>query len=349
MSQLGRSAGLTGFVELSRQAGLDPYALAKAAGVPREAFTDPDLRVSSPAMSQLIESAANASGLEDFGLRMVEKRRLSSMGAMGLAIREQPSLRKALELFHQYAWLQNEALSVGLEEVEDVALIRIGMPSWRGRQGAELTAGIVFRIIQAVRGPNWRPLEIRFIHAAPANLDSHRRLFGMTPLFEQEFVGMVLDRSDLDRPILASDPEMAKVIGSYIAHLAQGKDRLTLAGRVRQLILSLLPGGGCTVERVAERLGVDRRTLHRRLAAEATSFTELLNGTRADLAASLLTTSERPLQGVADMLGFASLSAFSHWFRRTFDCTASAYRANPGAPPSHAAALTGDSSGSRIT
>ena len=86
MSQLGRSAGLTGFVELTRAAGLDPYALAKAAGVPREALTDPDLRVSSPAMSRLIESAANASGLDDFGLRMVEKRRLSAMGAMGLAL-----------------------------------------------------------------------------------------------------------------------------------------------------------------------------------------------------------------------------------------------------------------------
>jgi AraC-like DNA-binding protein len=33
------------------------------------------------------------------------------------------------------------------------------------------------------------------------------------------------------------------------------------------------------------------------------------------------------LQGVSDLLGFSSLSAFAHWFRRRFKCTASAYRA----------------------
>jgi AraC-like DNA-binding protein len=349
MSQLGRSAGLTGFIDVAREAGLDPYALARTAGIPREALTDPELRVAVSAMSRLIELAASAAGLEDFALRMVEKRRLSTMGPMGLAIREQPNLRKALELFHQYAWLQNEALSVGLEEVDDLALLRLGMPAWRGRQASELAMGVIFRMVQAVRGPTWRPLEVRFMHAAPANLDGHHRLFGLTPLFDQDFMGLVIDRAELDRPVLANDPEMARVMEDYIAHLAQGKGRLTLSAQVQQLILSLLPGGGCTVERVASRLGMDRRTLHRRLAGEGRSFTELLNATRAELAGSLLATSERPLQSVADMLGFASLSAFAHWFRRNFECTASAYRLTRSAPTHHAAALIGASSGSRIT
>jgi len=349
MSQMGRSAGLTGFVDVAREAGLDPYALARTVGVPREALTDPELRVSVPAMSRLIEVAASASGLDDFALRMVEKRRLSTMGPMGLAIREQPNLRKALELFHQYAWLQNEALSVGLEEIDDLALLRLGMPTWRGRQASELAVGVVFRMIQAVRGPVWRPLEVRFMHAAPANLDGHRRLFGVTPLFDQDFMGLVIDRAELDRPVLANDPEMARVMEGYIAHLAQGKDAQTFGGQVRQLILSLLPTGGCTVDRVAARLAIDRRTLHRRLAAEGATFTEVLNTTRTELAASLLATSDRPLQNVADTLGFGSLSAFAHWFRRNFDSTASVYRTARSAPGHHAAALTTASSGSRMT
>jgi AraC-like DNA-binding protein len=349
MSQLGRSAGLTGFLELAREAGADPYALARAARVPREALTDPDMRVGSASMSRLIEMAATRPGLENIGLCIAEKRRLSTMGAMGLAIREQPTLRKALELFHQYAWLQNEALSIGLEEMEDVALLRIGMAARRGRQGSELTTGIVLRMIQAVVGHGWRPLEVRFTHAAPANLDAHRRLFGKIPQFDQDFVGMVLSGADLDRPIGSNDPEMAKMISGFIAHIAPGRGRPGLVDPVRQMILSLLPAAGCTVDRVAQRMAMDRRTLHRRLAAQDTSFTELLNATRVDLAVSLLTHSERPLQSVADMLGFATLSAFAHWFRRNFECTASAYRGTRSAPAGHAAALTDVSSGSRIT
>jgi AraC-like DNA-binding protein len=72
---------------------------------------------------------------------------------------------------------------------------------------------------------------------------------------------------------------------------------------------------------------MDRRTLQRHLAVEGTSFTLLLESTRRNLAESLLTSSGRPLQRVAEMLGFSSLSAFAHWFRRQFGRSASEYRA----------------------
>ena len=43
---------------------------------------------------------------------------------------------------------------------------------------------------------------------------------------------------------------------------------LTDTGKVRELIWMMLSSGNCSVERVAEHLGVDRRTVHRRLARE---------------------------------------------------------------------------------
>ena len=59
-----------------------------------------------------------------------------------------------------------------------------------------------------------------------------------------------------------------------------------------------------------------------------------------EMAASLLVNSDRPLQGVADILGFSSLSAFAHWFRRKFAQSASAYRnRHAGAPHRPAEAL----------
>ena len=71
---------------------------------------------------------------------------------------------------------------------------------------------------------------------------------------------------------------------------------------------------------------MDRRTLHRRLSAEGTTYSGILDDKRRDLAASLLTGSDRPLQNVAGLLGFSSMSAFAHWFRRSFAQSASAYR-----------------------
>src|SRR5690242_11709177 len=147
---MGRSAGLSGFVEVAREVGLDPYTLAAAAHVPRAALTDPNMSVSAEAMARLVEMGARRSGLEDFGLRMAEKRQLSNLGAIGLAIRQQPTLRRALEMMTNYAWLQNEALTTSLEEADDMAILMVDMPAWRGRHGVELllaTAVRTFRLV----------------------------------------------------------------------------------------------------------------------------------------------------------------------------------------------------------
>lgn len=326
MSYLGRSAGLTGYLDLAREVGVDAYKLAAAAGVPAAALTDPDLKISSIGMGRMYEEAAERSGVEDFALRIAEKRRLSNIGLVGLLVREQPTLRQALRTLAQYVWLQNEAYSIHLEETEDVAILKQGVAIPTGRQQADLVMGVGIGIMRSLLGDAWRPLDVCFIHAAPAKLDTYRRVFGRAPLFGQDFLGVIIKRSDLDAPIASADPAMASQVSRYLEQAAAQRGT-ALSDKVRELITLLLPSGDCTVERIAQRLRMDRRTLHRRLAAEGTSFSEILDLTRRSHAESLLTNSERSLQGVSDLLGFSSLSAFAHWFRRRFKCTASAYRA----------------------
>jgi len=326
MSQLGRSAGLTGFLELSREVGIDAYALAAAVGLPPEVLSDPDLRVSVELMGQMFEMAAERSGVEDFALRVAEQRRISNMGAVGLVIREQPTLRKALAAYARYQWLQNDAYTLAVEEAGDHAILKIYGPAWQQRQGQDLSLATALRTLKAIMGEAWKPLEVRFTHAAPARTDTHRRVLGVTPLFDQDCMAIVMRRSDLDFAIPSADPAMARQVALYLDRMTEGR-RVELRDKVGDLIVALLPDGVCSVERVAQHLGMDRRTLHRRLSAEGTTFSGILDATRQDMAASLLITSDRPLQSVADLLGFSSLSAFAHWFRRKFDQPASAYRA----------------------
>src|SRR6185369_5415286 len=226
----------------------------------------------------------------------------------------------------QYVWLQNEAYSLHLEETEDLAIVKITMALPIGRQQTDLVLGVSLGIMRSLLGDTWKPLDLCCLHAAPAKLDAYKRVFGRVPLFEQDFVGLIIKRSDLDAPIASADPAMASQVSRYLEQAAAQRGT-ALSDKVRELVMLLLPSGDCTVERVAQRLRMDRRTLHRRLAAEGTSFSEVLDLTRRTHAESLLTNSERSLQGVSDLLGFSSLSAFAHWFRRRFKCTASAYRA----------------------
>lgn len=326
MSQLGRSAGLTGFRELCAELGVDAWALAAWAGLPPEVLTDPDLRVSVERMGRMYERAAEVSGEPDFALRVAETRRLSNMGPVGMVIREQPTVRDALDAYCRYQWLQNDAYSLSIEAYPEQVMMRIAGPAWQLRQSAELSLATALKTLGAIIGPGFRPMEVWFTHAAPARLETHRRVFGVTPLFEQEHMAVLIRREDYDAEIPSADPEAARHLALYLDRLSKERGA-GVGGQVRELITALLPDGACSVERVARHLGMDRRTLHRRLAAEGTTFSATLDATRREMVAPLLTASDRPLQQVAGLLGFSSLSAFAHWFRRHFGQSASAYRA----------------------
>ncbi len=78
----------------------------------------------------------------------------------------------------------------------------------------------------------------------------------------------------------------------------------------------MLPLGGLTVETVAAQFRMSERTLRRRLREEATSYQEILDDVRAELARHYLTKEKREIVEVALLLGFSDQSAFTKAFRR---------------------------------
>ena len=103
--------------------------------------------------------------------------------------------------------------------------------------------------------------------------------------------------------------------------------------RVRRLIVLLLPRGLCRVEVVAQHLGVDRRTVHRKLDAEGTSFSALLDAERRALATRYVEGTTMPLTDVAALLGFAAPSVFSRWYATSFGCSAMQRRSTSARQP----------------
>ena len=84
------------------------------------------------------------------------------------------------------------------------------------------------------------------------------------------------------------------------------------------------------IERVAEHLACDRRTVHRHLAGRGTSFSTILDTERADLAMRLIEDGDRPLKEIAALLSFSAQSAMARWFRGRFGCSITQWRGNDG-------------------
>jgi AraC-like DNA-binding protein len=315
-----RGAALANFAEVAQQVGLNPRAALRDAGLDWEILSDPDRRISAETVAAFLERAARESGCDTFGLRMAELRRLSDFGAVSLLIAHQPTLREALETTVRYRHLLNEALALQVEEAGDIFTLREELVLEDGgptRQACELAIGAMFRMLSALLGPRWRPYGVRFTHSAPREIDVHRRVFGCEVQFDADFNGFVCPLADLDRPNPTADPAMAGYARRYVDDLGRPAPEAT-ALEVRRAAHLLLPVGRASVVQIAKWLGINVRTLQRRLDAEGEEFSSLLNGVRRELATRYLANSALSMIEVARLLGYSQASSFSRWFAAEF-------------------------------
>lgn len=319
MSTILRAAALTNFEQIAQACGLDARALVTEVGLPLRCLVEPDLRIPAHQTVALLELAAERAREPAFGLRMAASRRLSNLGPLGLLLRDQPTLRHALQELARHVHLHNAAFSLTLVEVGDWVSLREETVLDAGlsvRQAVEMAMGTTFRMLQIFLGESWRPRTVGFRHAAPRNMAWHRKVFGASIAFGQEFNDIVCNARDLEAPNPGADPIMARY-SQRLLEMDAGP-QTSMADRVRKLVVLLLPRGHCGADQVAEQLGVTRRTVANHLAAEGTTFKALVDAMRKELLASYLTESTRPLSDVAPMLGFSEPSAFSRWHRNQF-------------------------------
>lgn len=328
MKPLARYAALHGYVELGRSLGLEPVELIRAAGLDPGSLSLQDRWVPAAAIADLLERSANASGCEDFGLRLAERRRFANLGPLSLVVREEPDVRSALRVISRHQHMYNEALHTRLTEYDSMATIRLAVDlkePGETRQATELAVGALHGLLRGFLGTTWQPAEIRFTHSAPRDRHNHHRILGPHVTYNQDFSGIIAYTTDLDSPNAMSDPQLR----TYARQLFEAP-RDTLTGttldRVRELIELLLPTGRCSIDQVARSLGVDRRTIHRHLAAEGETFTSLLNTTRAELAQHMVTSRRHTLTEIAELLAFSSPGNFTRWFRSLHGCTPTHWR-----------------------
>ncbi len=330
--QLMRSGSLSGYVELVQSLGRDPYAFMKAVGLQAKFLDDPEMLISRDAVRELLEITARATRTEDLALRLAARRKLSALGPISLVLRQAPTPRAAIDTLCRYLRLVNASLIIRVEDAGNVIVLRedlLPTPGLAMRQSVELAVGTLFRILSELIGPRWQPLDVCFTHRPPKDVAAHRAYFRRAVKFNQEFNGLVCLASDLSRPREPGDQVAADLARKYLE--AALTDRGESAQEIcRRVILALLPSGACSAQEVARFLHVDRRTLHRRLEAEGLSFSRLLDQVRSDLARHHLRESDLPLGEVAELLGFARASSFSHWFRGLFGCSATEWSRQAG-------------------
>lgn len=177
-----------------------------------------------------------------------------------------------------------------------------------------------------------RPFELRrvfFMHRRPADTAEHERIFQAPLEFDAPYDGIEFDAALFAIELRGMDETLVQLLrGHADALLAKqvAANRDTLAARTRETLLRAPPGGLPGVEAVARALGLGERSLQRKLRDEGTSFKDVLDEVRRELALDYLRDPRQSISEVAFLVGFSEISAFSRAFRRWTDEAPLAWR-----------------------
>ena len=345
MTDLIRSAGLSYYPDVARSVGLDPKQMMRKARLPLACLDRPDIPIAVAGLRRLLDMSAEASGAEDFGLRLAERGGLTNFGAVGLIVREQATVGEAIEAFSRFIHVHHDGMRLDIARDKQTVTITLhlrGRQPIAPRQSIDMALGSIHRIIQSLFGSDWRPLEVHLRYPPPHDRKRYRDFFGCRVTFNADGDAILLSAHDMERRIPSAHPLIASYLRKRIEAIETSP--ASWEEKVDEVVRILLAGGDCTVERVAEHLACTRRTIHRHLAASGTSFSAILDAQRADLVIQLIEDPGRHLAEIAAQLGFSAQSAMARWFRGRFGCSITEWRkgirplAQPTDAPSASAA-----------
>ena len=169
--------------------------------------------------------------------------------------------------------------------------------------------------------------EVHFVHAAPPDITTHKRIFKCPILFGQNENGIIFNTKYLEYPIIASNLELLELLEDH-AKTLQNKiyHTNTFTSHVKNAIIELLPLGKTDIDSVAKKLAMSKRNLQYKLKNEAISYQELLDQMRNNQAKYFLKQIELSIVEVAFLVGYSEQSTFNRAFKKWTGMTPGEYR-----------------------
>lgn len=318
--------------ECLKDAGVDAQTLFEQAGLNYQESITPDARIPDAQLRRLYPLCAQATGRKDFCFHLSNYVKAHSFHALGMAISVSKNVEDALQRFCRHSAIISD--SGHIEIIYSGNQCRFEIIPERDAHGERLLpeqiitcfmVGVVNMMREITDDSTLHPLRIELCEAQPENCDAYQATLQCPIVFNHHREALVYDRRDIARPVRYSNDSLARqsdeITEAFIKNMSPGfEDAL-----YRQ-ILKELPNGELSAEKLAARLNMSLRKLQGKLQAENTTYQQLLDKARMELAKKYLSNTEYSLTEITFLLGFSGNASFCRAFKRWFNCSPTEYR-----------------------
>lgn len=299
------------------------------AGLAKEFASSFSSGITMEKLRRLLAAVDQCSGDDGMGFDVGWRMPPTSFGSLGSALLASPDMGSTLALLEQYWGLVVRGVKLNL--AIDSAFCRLTFFAedyLTGPMRHPAMDSIVFSLFRGasllVPGVG-RDAEVWLDHPAPQNKHESFELIG-TLRFDMPLVQCRFPAALLKTPLpLASATGQQEAIRQCEREARLLKMNQEVSARVQQT-LGYQRGGYPTLETIADQLGMTARTLRRKLHAEGSTYSSLVEKIRLRDAIRLLDDPTLEVARIAELLGYNDAANFTRAFRRQTGATPSAYR-----------------------
>lgn len=311
--------------------GINEQTLLGEFGLTREALANPSGKMSVKVANELLRYAHHLTGEPSLAYHLGTQMRISTHGFIGFAIMTADTARDALLLASRFITIRISYGRLTLLEGPDESLILfecdLKLEPLRTEIILALCIGILF-MGEVLTGERMNA-KISFDFPEPPGFHRFRQLLHFDLEFDQPVMQSRFDTRLLDLKLVSADPVASQLaMAQCEAELSALGEHTRLAAKVRDVLISAKDGYPA-MELIADSLHMSDRTLKRQLAAEGTSYTEILEEVRHRKAITLLSRTDLTLEKISEQLDYSDVANFTRAFKRWTGQTPGRWRRAP--------------------
>lgn len=316
--------------------GVDKSTLLSMLGVLPEQYNDAYLAVSVDKANAVRDFVKSDYPNPAIALILGEKISFGEFGVLDYISSSSPTLYVSYTKLQKYFnILIHPSLKFKFNVEDDQACLELELNSdvassveWYVRECIEYTFSLILNRIRAKTGFNSIPTKLYLKHAKPGYFNEYRRIFNCDIVFDAAFNKMYFEAELMNlKQIYTQDSKLHELISSIAESALKNIPTSTeIEDKVLQILKEEIKNGKPSINLVADKLFISRQTLHRKLVNNGTSYSDLIDNFRKNMAQTYLRDSSMTIDEISFLLGYSNTSSFHRSFKRLTGASPSSYR-----------------------
>lgn len=292
--------------------------------IDRRILNDTEAFIPQDSVTRLWNHAAAISGDDGFGIRAGFKVHAHTYPSVGYSLMSCDDLKSSCERLLRYQRILAQGFLFDFEIVDHNYRLSFAIQ-------ADQLPGSIYAIDSAMSSflnfVDWlthgrvKPIRATLCRRAPKNSSAFDAIFQCPIGYEAKHNTLLFSPDAMALPLPTAHKSLSALHDENANKILQQLKTSSFSEQLKQRLIDSLPSGEPRQEQIARDLNISTSTLKRRLQSERTTFKQLLDDCRQQLALDYLSNVDMSLTEITYLLGFSENSAFSRAFKRWFGTT----------------------------